>query len=71
MNKPIPKPDNDSILHEAWGRVVGCMTWLQAVLYGEFADHRPLSAVVADMLLSFMPGVVIVTSARDAVAIVL
>ncbi|MBB6136348.1 hypothetical protein HD842_004526 [Massilia aurea] len=71
MNKPIPKPDNDSILHEAWGRVVGCMTWLQAVLYGEFADHRPLSAVIADMLLSFMPGVVIVTSARDAVAIVL
>ena len=71
MNKPIPKPDNDSILHDAWGRVVGCMTWLQAVLFGEFADHRPLSAVIADMLLSFAPGIVIVTSARDAVAIVL
>lgn len=71
MNKPIPKADSDSILGDAWGHVVGCMTWLQAVLCGEFADHRPLSAVIADMLLSFVPGVVIVTSARDAIAVVL
>ncbi|MBQ5946155.1 hypothetical protein [Massilia sp. ST3] len=47
------------------------MDWLQSVLYGEFADDRPLSAVVADMLISFIPGVVIVTSARDAIAIIL
>ena len=39
--------------------------------FGEFADHRALSAVVADMLVSFIPGVVIVTSARDAVAVIL
>lgn len=47
------------------------MNWLRSVLLGEFADNRPLSAVVADMLISFVPGVVIVTSARDAVAVIL
>jgi hypothetical protein len=41
------------------------------VIYGEFSDHRSLSAIVADMLISFVPGVVIVTSARDAIAIIL
>lgn len=66
-----PKPDRKSILDDAWDDVVGGMEWLQSVLMGEFSDNRPLSAIVADMLLSFVPGVVIVTSARDAVAVIL
>lgn len=64
-------PDVDSILNEAWSYVVGGLEWQQSVIFGEFVDNRPLSAVVADMLVSFVPGVVIVTSARDAVAIIL
>jgi len=67
--KPVP-PDQDGILEDAWDSVVGSMNWLSSVLLGEFADKRPLSAVVADMLVSFVPGVVIVTSARDAVAVI-
>jgi hypothetical protein len=65
------RPDHQSILDDAWDDVVGGMNWLKSVILGEFADHRPLSAVVADMLVSFVPGVVIVTSARDAVAVTL
>lgn len=68
--KPVP-PDQDGILEDAWDSVVGGMNWLSSVLLGEFADKRPLSAVVADMLVSFVPGVVIVTSARDAVAVII
>lgn len=68
--KPSP-PDQDTILHDAWGQVVGGMEWLGSVILGEFADNRPLSAVVVDMLVSFVPGVVILTSARDAVAVIL
>jgi hypothetical protein len=64
-------PNQQSILDDAWAQVVGSMDWLKSVFFGEFADHRPLSAVVADMLVSFIPGVVIVTSARDAVAVIL
>ena len=71
MSQSPSSPDQHTILADAWGHVVGGMEWLQSVLFGEFADHRPLSAVVADMLVSFIPGVVIVTSARDAVAVVL
>lgn len=64
-------PDQHTILDDAWSNIVGGMEWLQSVIFGEFADHRPLSAVIADMLVSFLPGVVIVTSARDAVAVIL
>ncbi len=64
------KPD-DNILDDAWDSVVGGLGWLKDVLIGEFADNRPLSAVVADMLVSFVPGVVLVTSARDAIAVTL
>lgn len=69
MTQPVP--EQNSILDDAWNQVVGGMDWLKSVFIGEFADHRPLSAVVADMLVSFIPGVVIVTSARDAVAVIL
>lgn len=71
MSKDRSSPDQHTILADAWGQVVGGMEWLQSVLFGEFADHRPLSAIVADMVVSFIPGVVIVTSARDAVAVIL
>jgi hypothetical protein len=71
MSKNRPKPEADSILEEGWNHIVGGMSWLKSVFFGEFVDDRPLSAIVADMLLSFLPGVVIVTSARDAVAVVL
>jgi len=64
-------PEQNTILDDAWGQVVGGMDWLKSVFFGEFADKRPLSAIVADMLVSFIPGVVIVTSARDAVAVIL
>lgn len=64
-------PDYYTLLENAWSNVVGGMGWLKSVLFGEFSDHRPLSAIVADMLINFIPGVVIVTSARDAIAIIL
>ncbi len=65
------QPDENGILDDAWEQIVGSMDWLKSVFFGEFADNRPLSAVIADMLVSFLPGVVIVTSARDAVAVIL
>lgn len=40
-------------------------------MLGEFAEERPLSVVIADMLLSLVPGVVIVLSARDLAAVCL
>ena len=64
-------PDLDAILDDAWSTVVGGMDWLKSVLLGEFADHQSLSTIIAQMLVNFMPGVVIVTSARDAVAVIL
>jgi ADP-ribosyl cyclase len=64
-----PIAEDKNVLDEAWDSVVGGFEWIKAVLIGEFADNRPLSALIADMLVSFVPGVVIVTSARDAVAV--
>ena len=57
------------ILDEIWDRVVGGLDWLKQVVVGEFDDNRDLSAVIADMLVSFVPGVIIVTSARDLTAV--
>lgn len=64
-------PEHHNIVEDAWSEVVGGIHWLKSVFIGEFADHRPMSVLIADMLLSFLPGVVIVTSARDAVAVIL
>jgi hypothetical protein len=61
---------SNGVVEDAWDSAVGGLNWLKSVLIGEFADNRPLSAVVTDMLVSFVPGVVIVTSARDAVAVI-
>lgn len=60
-----------SVFDEIWDRVVGGLDWLEQVVVGEFDDNRDLSAVIADMLVSFVPGVVIVTSARDLTAVIL
>lgn len=64
-----PGAQKPTLVDDAWDSVVGGFDWIKSVLIGEFADNRPLSAVIADMLVSFVPGVVIVTSARDAVAV--
>lgn len=61
----------DTIFDSAWDSTVEGLGWLKNVLLGEFADNRSRSEIVADMLVSFVPGVVIVTSARDAVAVIL
>lgn len=70
MSQNPLSPDPDTMLQDAWDKVVGFAHWHNSVILGEFVDDRPLSAVVADMLISFVPGVVIVTSARDAVAVI-
>ena len=59
------------ILDDIWDRVVGGLDWLKQVIFGEFDDNRDMSAVIADMLVSFVPGVIIVTSARDLTAVIL
>lgn len=59
------------VLSEAWDNVVGGLDWAKSVFMGEFADNRSLSAIIADMLLSFTPMVVIGVSARDALAVIL
>ena len=61
----------DGFLDTAWSNTVDGFEWLKSVLLGEFADNRSLSSIVAEMLLNFLPGVVIVTSARDAIAVIL
>lgn len=61
----------NEILDQVWNKVVGGLDWLKQVIFGEFEDNRDLSAVIADMLVSFVPGVVIVTSARDLTAVIL
>ncbi|MEJ2715211.1 MAG: hypothetical protein P8014_18900, partial [Acidihalobacter sp.] len=61
----------NDVLDKVWSKIVGGMDWLKAVIYGEFDDDRPISAIVADMLVSFVPGVIIVTSARDLTAVII
>lgn len=56
-------------LDEAIEQVASGYGWLRELILGEFAEERPLSVVIADMLLSFVPGVVIVLSARDLTAV--
>ena len=58
-------------LDEAVDKVAGGFAWLRDLVLGEFAEERPLSVVLADMLLSLVPGVVIVLSARDLAAVCL
>ncbi|MDR5754497.1 MULTISPECIES: hypothetical protein [unclassified Caballeronia] len=59
-----------SILGEVWDEAVGAYNWLKSLTLGEFAEDRPTSVIVADMLLAMtVPGAVVVTSARDLAAV--
>lgn len=74
MSGPTQTPNRNphhDVLNDAWDSVVGGLDWMKSVFMGEFADNRPLSAIIADMLLSFTPLVVIGVSARDALAVIL
>lgn len=62
------KPEG-SFVDELIDSSLGQFQWVKSVLLGQFAPERELSAITAEILLNFVPGVVIVSSARDAVAI--
>lgn len=61
-----------SVLGEVWDEAVGAYDWLKSLTLGEFAEDRPTSVIVTDMLVAMtVPGAVIVTSARDLAAVCL
>jgi hypothetical protein len=60
----------DTIWQEVLGDAAASFNWLKDFLLGEFVPDRPFSVIVAEMLANFVPGVIIVTSARDAIAII-
>ncbi|WP_321889176.1 hypothetical protein [Paraburkholderia bannensis] len=61
-----------SALRDVWDEAVGAYDWLESLTLGEFAEDRPTSVIVADMLVAMtVPGAVIVTSARDLAAVCL
>ncbi|MFM0157465.1 hypothetical protein PQR05_10065 [Paraburkholderia sediminicola] len=66
---------SNGLLDRIWEEVVGdaaaSLNWLKDLLFGEFVPDRPFSVIVAEMLANFVPGVIIFTSARDAVAIII
>ena len=59
----------------AWKYTLGAAAeefdWLKQIVFGEFDEHQTLSGQIASMLVSFLPGAVIVMSARDMVAVLL
>lgn len=66
-----PSNNAPSFVDELIDQALGRLAWIRSVLLGQFEPEKPLSAVLAEMLVNFIPGVVIITSARDAVAIVI
>lgn len=60
----------DAIWQQVLGDAAASFNWLKEFLLGEFVPDRPFSVIVAEMLANFVPGVIIVTSTRDAVAII-
>ncbi|MDR5749864.1 MULTISPECIES: DUF6883 domain-containing protein [unclassified Caballeronia] len=61
-----------SILGKIWDEAVGAYEWLKSLTLGEFAEDRPLSVIVTDMLFAMtVPGAVVVTSMRDLAAVCL
>lgn len=64
-----------SALDELWNEVMGdaaaALDWMKQVVLGEFDDHQSTSALIAQMIASFVPGVIIVMSARDMTAVVI
>jgi hypothetical protein len=61
----------NDLFEEVWDKVVGGLDWLRQVIVGEFDENRSLSSMIADMLVSFAPGMIIVTSGRDLVAVII
>lgn len=59
------------VLDSIWDSAVGKYQWLKSLVLGEFSENRAFSVVVTDMLAGFIPGVVVVTSARDLAAVCL
>ncbi len=60
------------MLGDVWDEAVGAYNWLKSLTLGEFAEGRPTSVIVTDMLVAMtVPGAVIVTSARDLAAVCL
>ncbi|ENU93973.1 hypothetical protein F971_00411 [Acinetobacter vivianii] len=50
----------------------GAQSWVKSFIYGEFnTDERPVSVIVTEMLAGFVPGTVLVFSARDAIAVIM
>jgi hypothetical protein len=61
-----------SVLGKVWDEAVGTYEWLKSLTLGEFAEDRPTSVIVTDMLFAMtVPGAVVVTSARDLAAVCL
>lgn len=59
-----------SVLGDVWDEAVGTLEWLKSLTLGEFAEDRPTSVIVTDMLVAIaVPGAVVVTSARDLAAV--
>jgi hypothetical protein len=59
-----------SVLGEVWDEAVGAYDWLKSLTLGEFAEDRPTSVIVTDMLVAMtVPGAVVLTSARDLAAV--
>lgn len=58
-----------SIIDDVLDSALGGLAWVRSFLLGQFEPEKELSVVIAEALASFVPGVVIVFSARDAVAI--
>jgi|GEM_PF-4007824 len=59
-------------LGKVWDEAIGAYEWLKSLTLGEFAEDRPTSVIVTDMLVAMtVPGAVIVTSARDLAAVCL
>ncbi|MGI4853927.1 MAG: glycohydrolase toxin TNT-related protein [Janthinobacterium lividum] len=61
----------DELWNEAVGDTKGALDWLKQVILGEFDDHQSTSAMITQLLVSFVPGAVIVMSARDLTAVLI
>jgi len=59
------------MLNSAWNEAGVGAIWLKQLFEGEFAENRPRSVIIADMLASCAPGLVVVISMRDLAAVVL
>lgn len=61
----------DDLWNEVAGDAAASLDWLKQVVFGEFDDHQSTSALITQLLVSFVPGAVIVMSARDLTAVLI